>query len=260
MEPRDQERLRLVYTRSVEALREVVRELRITEDELHQAGAFFNRLGASGFFPSLLDIAFAMTSIDARRTQAGTRPNLEGPFYRPGAPLREDGVLFERDPGPTAEVCTLEGRVTDAETGEPIPGAEIDLWQADENGEYDRAGSNLRGVVRTGPDGRYRVTTVLPFDYPQHQDDPIGELLEAMGMEVFRAAHIHLKVRVGGEERLTTQFFMAHSPHLDSDYVVGAVTPDLVVPREVRVDGDGRERTTITFDIALLPQAAPVPS
>ena len=256
MEPSDQERLKLVYARSVAALGEVVRELQITERELHVAGDFFNRLGASGFMPSLLDIAFAMTSIDARRRQAGTRPNLEGPFYKPDAPLREDGVLIERPPGPKAEICTLEGRVTDVATGAPIPGAVIDLWQADENGEYDNAGFNLRGKVRTGPDGRYRVTTVVPFDYPQHQNDPIGELLEAMGMEVFRAAHIHLKVWVGGEERLTTQFFMAESPHLDSDYVVGAVTPDLVVPKESVLDGDGRTRTRITFDIGLLPLAA----
>ncbi len=258
MDATEQERLKLAYTRSVEALREVVRELRITEEELHRAGGFFNRLGASGFFPSLLDIAFAMTSIDARRREAGTRPNLEGPFYLPGAPFRADGSLLERPPGPNAEICTLAGRVTEVETGEPIAGAELDLWQADENGEYDHAGFHLRGVVRTGPDGRYRVTTVLPFDYPQHQDDPIGELLEAMGMEVFRAAHIHLKVRVAGEDRLTTQFFMADSPHLDRDYVVGAVTPDLVIPKAVTVDRDGKRHTSITFDIALLPQPAPV--
>jgi len=99
---------------------------------------------------------------------------------------------------------------------------------------------------------------VLPFDYPQHQDDPIGELLEAMGVEVYRAAHIHLKVRVAGQERLTTQFFMAESPHLASDYVVGAVTPDLVIPKQVTVDGDGRRQTSISFDIALSPQPAPV--
>lgn len=258
MTANDQERLRLVYIRSVEALREVVRELQITEDELHLAGGFFNRLGASGFFPSMLDIAFAMTSVDARRKRVGTRPNLEGPFYTPGAPLRDDGVLFERHPGPTAEICTLEGRVTDVATGEAIEGAELDLWQADEKGEYDLTGFNLRGVVRTGADGRYQVTTIVPFDYPQHQTDPIGELLEAMGMEVFRAAHIHLKVRVGGEERLTTQFFMADSPHLHSDYVVGAVTPDLVIPKQVTVDGEGRRHTTLTFDVALQAQPAPV--
>jgi protocatechuate 3,4-dioxygenase beta subunit len=99
---------------------------------------------------------------------------------------------------------------------------------------------------------------VLPQDYPQHQHDPIGELLEAMGMEVYRAAHIHLKVRVGGEERLTTQFFMAESPHLESDYVVGAVTPDLVIAKEVAVDESGRRLARITFDIGLLPEPAAV--
>lgn len=253
----DRDRLQLVYTKSVEALRDVVRELRITEDELHLAGRFLNRLGTSGFFPSLLDIAFAMTSIDALRSQGGTRPNLEGPFYKPGAPLR-DSLLFEREPGPDAELCELAGRVVDGVTGEPIRGAELDLWHTDEHGEYDSDGYHLRGVVRTGDDGRYRVLTVLPKDYPQHQHDPIGELLEAMGMEVYRAAHIHLKVRVGGEERLTTQFFMADSPHLHTDYVVGAVTPDLVIPKEVTVDESGQRLARITFDIGLLPMPARV--
>lgn len=259
MEQADRDRLRLVYQRSVEALREVVRELQITEDELHLAGGFFNRLGAAGFFPSLLDIAFAMTSIDARRRQAGTRPNLEGPFYKPGAPLREGGVLYVRPPGPDAELCLLEGTVTNALTGAPVGGAELDLWQANEHGDYDMAGYHLRGRVRTEPDGRYRARTVVPKDYPQHQNDPIGELLEAMGLEVYRAAHIHLKVRVDGEVKLTTQFFMAESPHLNSDYVVGAVSPDLVIEKEAAVDGEGRPAARVVFDIGLLLEASAGP-
>src|SRR4051812_9265865 len=171
----ENERLREIWTRSVAALREVVTDLKITEDELHEAGRYFNRLGQSGMFPSLLDVAFAMTSIDAARQDfGGTRPNLEGPYYMPNAPLRRDGVLFDRPPPPHAPIVTLTGRIKDVATGAGIPGAELDVWQADQDGIYDRQGSYLRGVVRTDQDGNYRLKTVVPSDYAEHDGDPIG--------------------------------------------------------------------------------------
>ena len=44
----DQERLSAIWARTVEKLQEVVREFGITEDELHQAGRYFDRLGQVG--------------------------------------------------------------------------------------------------------------------------------------------------------------------------------------------------------------------
>ena len=223
-------RLREIWLRSVEALRQVITEMKITEDELHLAGGYFNRLGRSGLFPSLLDVAFAMTSVDATRQDiGGTRPNLEGPYYAAKAPLRADGVLFDRDPGPDAPILTLSGRVIDVETGKGIPGAELDVWQADEHGLYDRKGFYLRGVVRTGADGGYTIRTVVPDDYSEHDGDPIGELFRAMGQDNHRAAHIHIKIRADGAEQLMTQLFIRHSKCLDNDYVIGAVSDDLVL-------------------------------
>ena len=98
-------RLMEIWLRSVAALRQVVTDMKITEDELHAAGRYFNRLGQSGMCPSLLDVAFAMTSIDAtRKDVGGTRPNLEGPYYMTKAPLRPDGVLFDKPPAPNAPI------------------------------------------------------------------------------------------------------------------------------------------------------------
>jgi protocatechuate 3,4-dioxygenase beta subunit len=247
------ERLREIWLRSVEALRDVVTDMKITEDELHLAGRYFNRLGQSGMFPSLLDVAFAMTSIDASRTDfGGTRPNLEGPYYRPNAPLRPNSVLFDRNPGPKASILTLTGTVTDAETGQVIPGAELDIWHADENGVYDRQGFYLRGIVRTDENGRYRLRTVAPNDYSEHDGDPIGELFRAMGQGNTRAAHIHLKIRVDGVEQLMTQLFIPFSRMLDSDYVVGAVSDDLVLRLEdaPAVAGQGPQFKA-TFDFVV---------
>ena len=250
----DSERLHTIWLRALAAMRQVVAELKITEDELHIAADYFNRLGRSGMFPSFLDVSLAMASLDATRAGlGGTRANVQGPFYRPGAPFRPDGNLLEHEPSADADVVTLTGRVTDSRTGAPIEGAELDFWQADEHGIYDDVGFHLRGVVRSGADGLYRVRTVVPDDYSQHEHDPIGELYRALGRHCYRAAHIHVQVRVAGVHRLTTQFFMADSPILDSDYVIGAVSDDLVVRKHSVTSSAGRVEQTITFDIALAP-------
>src|SRR5262245_46898782 len=73
----DKERLEAIWLRTVEKLKEVVREFRITQDELHVAGDYLNRLGQSGMCRSLLDVALAMTSVEATGgTERGTRPCL----------------------------------------------------------------------------------------------------------------------------------------------------------------------------------------
>ena len=227
----DNERLKAIYARTVEKLKEVVREFDITQDELHVAGDYLNRLGKSGFCRSLLDVALAMTSVDVTaRTEGGTRPNLEGPFHRAAAPLRPDGDLFGgAEPAPGRPVLYLSGRVMDAATGAPLAGAILDFWQADDRGHYDLEGFSLFGKVPADGDGRYSVRTAVPRDYSDHDHDPIGELFRAMGRHNRRSAHIHLKVWRDERCLLTTQLFIPGNPYLASDYVEGAVSEDLLL-------------------------------
>jgi catechol 1,2-dioxygenase len=223
------ERLQAIWLATVAKLKEVVREHHITQDELHRAGDYFNRLGQSGMCRSLLDVALAMTSVDVTSPASrGTRPNLEGPYHAEHPP-RPDGRLVDRALAPGTPRLVLEGMVTDATTGAPLAGVDLDFWQADQDGIYDRDGHHLRGLVRSGPDGGYRIETVVPNDYSEHDHDPIGELFRAMGKPNTRAAHIHLKASLGGRELLTTQIFMPTSLFLDRDYVEGAVSPDLIL-------------------------------
>lgn len=246
----DQERLKTIYQRCVDAIRPVIADMKITEDELHAAGQYFNRLGASGMSPSLLDVAFAMTSVDAtRRDKGGTRPNLEGPYYAAGAPLRADGVLFDRAPPPHAPIITVSGRVLDVDTGAPRSGAELDIWHADQDGIYDREGFYLRGKVLTDDQGRYSFRTVMPNDYAEHDGDPIGELFRTLGRHNHRAAHIHLKIRENDVELLMTQLFIPFSDVLHTDYVIGAVSDDLTlkVERAADVTGQGPQYEAV-FD------------
>ena len=256
MSDKDRQRLIDIWSASRDALQQVVRDLKITEAELRIAGQYFNRLGQSGMFPSLVAVGLSMTAVDvARMESGGTRSNLEGPFYKTGAPVREDGNLLDTKPGPNATVLYLTGTVTDSASGKRLPGAELDFWHADENGSYDNNGFGLRGTVISDHEGRYHLRTIVPRDYADHDGDPIGELFSAMGRHNRRAAHLHLKTRHPGYVGVTTQIFMPDSDYLDSDYVEGAVSPDLTLTFVPRTDAS-EKAVDAQFDIALCPARA----
>jgi protocatechuate 3,4-dioxygenase beta subunit len=247
----ESERISAIWASTVAKLKQVVHEFKITQDELHVGGDFLNRLGQAGVCRSLIDVALAMTSIEAvGGAEGGTRSNLEGPYHA-AHPERPDGVLLDRSPSPEESILTLKGVVRDTVTGRPAAGAKLDFWHADGYGRYDRQGSHLRGVVYADADGAYRIHTVVPDDYAEHDNDPIGELFRAMGRHNIRAAHIHVKVSTGDDERLTTQLFMPTSRVLDSDYVDGAVTRDLLVNLEPVSDVGDRRAFEARFDIKL---------
>lgn len=258
LDPAERDRLIAIYTRVVEKMKEVVREFTITQDELHVAGDYLNRLGQSGFCRSLIDVNLAMTSVDATgKADGGTRPNLEGPFHRPH-PLRPDGKLIDRDMPDRHPRLTLFGQVFLSDRVTPVPGITLDFWQADNDGHYDLEGFNLCGRVSTDDNGAYCVETVVPRDYSDHDHDPIGELFRALGRHNRRAAHIHLKAFRGPEELLTTQLFFPGSAYLDSDYVEGAVSADLQVDlREGPASRPDALAYEARFDVVLPHRADP---
>ena len=127
-----------------------------------------------------------------------TPEDIEGPFYKAGAPLRSS--LY--DPGSKAERLVLSGvvRITDCK---PLANVALDFWHADDRGEYDNAGYRYRALMRTDAQGRYRLETNLPPPY--------------MG----RPRHIHVKLQPPGGKVLTTQlYFPGESRGADRALVV----------------------------------------
>lgn len=123
-----------------------------------------------------------------------TDPNIEGPFYRPGAPLRD--VLAE--PGG----LRLTGTVRDTAC-RPMRDAVLEIWHADTNGEYDLQGDRLRGMLRTDENGRWSLRTGHPGHYR------VGG--------TYRPAHIHVKVHANDRPPLTTQLYFRGDPYNDAD-------------------------------------------
>jgi catechol 1,2-dioxygenase len=154
-----------------------------------------------------------------------TEPTILGPFYVPGSPPRELGEsMVEYDDG--GEPAVLRGTVR-SETGEPVAGAALDVWQNAATGFYavqqpnEQPPTNLRGIYRSDESGRYDIRTVRPVPYPIPDDGPVGRLLADTGRHPWRAAHIHAKVSADGFETLTTHVFDRDSDYLDSDAVFG---------------------------------------
>jgi protocatechuate 3,4-dioxygenase beta subunit len=109
----------------------------------------------------------------------------EGPFFKPRSPRRDN----LREPGVTGQPVELSGLVL-TRSCRPVPGALVDLWQADDSGVYDNKGFRLRGHVFTDNEGRYAFRTIVPGLYPG------------------RTRHYHVKIQAPGEgSTLTTQFY-----------------------------------------------------
>src|SRR6185436_19353455 len=107
--------------------------------------------------------------------------------------------------GAAGEPCWVSGTVRDT-AGNPVPGARIEVWQADDDGFYDVQYADGRTAGRAhlfaDDDGSYRFWAVTPTPYPIPHDGPVGRLLEATGRSPMRAAHLHFMVRAPGRRTL----------------------------------------------------------
>jgi protocatechuate 3,4-dioxygenase beta subunit len=113
---------------------------------------------------------------DGPATCKPTQPDMLGPFYEPGAPVRTS----------VGRGYLLSGTVLAAEECRPIPNAKIEFWLANSRGEYDDA---HRATVFAGQRGEYRFESNVPVSYGG------------------RPPHIHVRVRASGYEELVTQHY-----------------------------------------------------
>ena len=233
-----QEKLVKASAQLVPYLHELVNKFQVSESELRQMVDFLTRVGQQGEFQLLFDvlgISVLVDDITYGRESAGTAHNVEGPLYRPGAPLREPPVKLCRD-DEEGDVLFLSGRVTSAEDGRPLVGAMLDIWQTNQRGYYENQDEtqpefNLRGRLLTNEQGRYELRTIIPGAYEVTRGGPVAELLLALGRPAWRPSHIHVKLTCEGFAPLTTMLFMPGDPWLQSD-TINAVKESLIVKLE----------------------------
>jgi protocatechuate 3,4-dioxygenase beta subunit len=168
----------------------------------------------------------ALTSLAASaRSQslAATSSQDLGPFYPIIRPADHDADLTRlkgRSGTAAGQPINVLGRIVDAR-GNPVRGAQVELWQCNAAGRYDHPGDranpsaldpNFQGFARlaTDADGEFKFRSVKPKDY----DTPIGR----------RTPHIHFSID-GKRERLVTQMYFPGEPLNDSDFLLRNAAP-----------------------------------
>jgi catechol 1,2-dioxygenase len=126
-----------------------------------------------------------------------TPSDMLGPYHAEDAPFRV--VLC-----PPEQVGTrmfISGRVLGSDCVSPVPGAIVDVWQADNTGCYSifqQCGAadpfNLRGQMLTDANGEYAYETILP------------------GYYTGRPRHVHYIVAPPQGSSLTTQLYFQNDP------------------------------------------------
>ena len=182
----------------------------------------------------------------ARQACLSTESDIVGPFYRVGAPFQTKLVGAD-EPG---ERLIVTGTVFSADCRTPLPGALIEVWQANHAGVYDTQTPgnftevtkfHLRGMLYTNAKGQYEVETIFPGRYPVPPNLP--------GLEKYagltRPAHIHFRVMESLHVPVTTQLYFKGDPFIAKDPWAGH-KPSLAID----VSEDGKLRRGV-FDIVL---------
>ena len=243
------ERVSAVVQAVLDGVHKAIRDQKVTYPEFQAAKAWLIEVGEGGEWPLFLDV-FVEHVVEEVMSQAqqGSKGTILGPYYLPGARRLPAQATLPMRPDEKGTPLVLAGQVRGVE-GHPLAGAEIDIWQADDDGFYSGFAphlpqGNLRGLVVTEDDGRFEIRTIQPAPYQIPTDGPTGKLISAAGWHPWRPAHLHLIVGAPGHRAITTQLYFQGGEWLDSD-VAEAVKPELVLnPQD---QGDGTRRVEYDF-------------
>jgi hydroxyquinol 1,2-dioxygenase len=224
------ERLQTILGSLVRHLHAAVREVEPSIAEWERAIGFLTATGQKCsdvrqefiLLSDVLGISMLVETINERGAPGATQSTVLGPFHMTESPRRELGDTI--DLVGQSEPCVVTGQVVDPD-GRPLPGAVLDVWQADDHGAYDvqepdkQPAGNGRGLFTADADGQFWFRTIVPSYYPIPTDGPVGELLDATRRHPYRPAHIHFIVSADGYQPLTTHIFVDGTPYIGSDAV-----------------------------------------
>jgi len=232
-------RLRAIMVSLVKHLHGFVRDVALTEAEFRAATAIVNEIGKltsdthneAVLMAGSLGVSSLVCLINnGDNGNTETSQSLLGPFWRLNSPKVENGGTIVRSDTP-GDSLFVTGRVVDR-AGDPIAGADVDVWHASPVGLYEnqdpgQADMNLRGKFITDAQGRFRFRTVKMVGYPIPTDGVVGRLLAAQQRHPYRPAHLHTLIVKPGYKVLISQVYDPTDPHIDSDVQFG-VTQALV--------------------------------
>jgi len=156
-----------------------------------------------------------------------------GPFFKKGAPNEKN----LRKAGAPGFPLRVSGKVYNTR-GERLPGAQVDIWQADHKGLYDVQGYSYRTKLEVEGNSEYVLETIMPGHY---SDRP--------------AQHIHYMISAPGHRTLITQIYFATDPWFDGNpdknYGKRGLVGNRELVRPVTLFEEGTPRAAVNFDIVL---------
>lgn len=265
-------RLREVMDAITRHLHAAVKEIEPTQEEWMQAIMFLTKTGHKCddwrqefiLLSDVLGVSMLVDAINSRRPAGASENTVLGPFHVADAPEYPMGTNICLDA--KGEDMVVRGRILDVD-GNPVGGAKIDVWQANDEGFYDvqqqgiQPDFNLRGVFRTDADGAYWFKAVRPKFYPIPADGPVGQMLDALGRHPYRPAHLHYIITKDGYDEVTTHIFDPDDPYIDNDAVFGV--KESLIAEFVKVDDpkrlaemgfSGAHFWDVEFDFVLAPK------
>jgi protocatechuate 3,4-dioxygenase beta subunit len=164
-----------------------------------------------------------------------TTSDILGPFYRPGAPFREN--LNPADF--KGEILHLSGSIFKEDGKTPMKNCLIEIWQCKQDGFYDNVSDDFlyRASQNVEASGRYHFITTTPIPYPNDERK-----------DVFRPAHIHIRISAEGQQDLITQIYLKGDPYLESD---PSTKSELSINRILSIKQLKDRESEIKFDIVL---------
>lgn len=166
--------------------------------------------GGAGLIAATAAPAWLTPARAQGKTLRPTPGQTEGPYYPVAFPADTDFDLLRTGAAAygKGQPAWVSGTVTDTR-GVPLAGGVIEIWQCDQDGHYHHPGDGGRadltfqgfGKVTLGKDGGYRFRTLKPAPYSG------------------RTPHIHVKVKLDGQELLTTQFYVQGDPGNARDFL-----------------------------------------
>ncbi|MDX2735602.1 dioxygenase family protein [Streptomyces caniscabiei] len=281
-------RLRVVFDDLQSTVVDLMVKHGVTREEFGQAIAFVKDLVEADEFDLMLLPYFGYGVAAANEGREYANPERDGastflptgPAYVPGAPVLERPYVLPMRPDEPGETLFVSGQIRST-SGEPLAGAELDIWMANNVGDYSNMTPemlaplvleldeslppfNLRGRMLTDEDGRFEYRTVMPRieDLGIPDGGPLDRFFRNLGHVEVRPLHIHAVVSATGFHTLITQAHFSGDPNVGNTTEPRS-TPESSVfetqlhddPNDYKNRGLDAPYYTMTIDYVLRPVA-----
>ncbi|KAK0203154.1 intradiol ring-cleavage dioxygenase [Desarmillaria ectypa] len=253
------ERMKFLFKNLIDHIHNFIRETSVTHEEWSASIDFLDRFRREDryimFMSDILGVSALVDLVNNNKPHHATEHTILGPLYTENTQILKNGDSIASEG--KGDYLYMSGRILDVQ-GNPIAGAVMDVWEADQHGVYDMEypdyndKPDCRGRFITGEDGVFAfraVRSVLswlgylllirtitrPLSYPFTESGPVIDLLDALNTHKCRPAHLHFKIVAPNYVELVTQLYFKGDQYLEIDTVF-AVRKSLIVDPKLITD------------------------